>query len=65
LPLSVTVASGTSPDGRRVHVVHNWIWEPAELPAPTDLTDILDGSPIPDGTPVTLGAWDVRVLVEG
>ncbi|MEZ0091794.1 Beta-galactosidase C-terminal domain [Streptacidiphilus sp. EB129] len=48
-----------------MHVVHNWNWESAELPAPTDLTDVLDGRAIRDGTPVSFGAWDVRVLVEG
>jgi beta-galactosidase len=58
----VTVATGTAPDGRRVHVVHNWSWEPATAQAPVDLTDALDGSLLPAGTPVSLGAWDVRVL---
>ena len=28
LPEPVTVTTGTSLDGRRVHVVHNWSWEP-------------------------------------
>ncbi|MGW2610701.1 beta-galactosidase [Streptomyces mirabilis] len=62
LPDSVTVATGTAPDGRRVHVVHNWSWQPATAQAPVDLTDALDGSVVPAGTPVRLGAWDVRVL---
>jgi hypothetical protein len=29
LPDSVTVATGTAPDGRRVHVVHNWSASPS------------------------------------
>nr|WP_314220119.1 hypothetical protein [Streptomyces sp. DSM 40713] len=28
LPASVTATTGTSADGRRVHIVHNWSWEP-------------------------------------
>uniref|UniRef100_A0AAU2VFJ9 beta-galactosidase n=1 Tax=Streptomyces sp. NBC_00003 TaxID=2903608 RepID=A0AAU2VFJ9_9ACTN len=62
LPVSVTATTGTSPDGRRVHVVHNWSWQPAETQAPVALTDALDGTPVPAGGPVSLGAWDVRVF---
>ncbi|MGW7202687.1 hypothetical protein [Streptomyces sp. NPDC054837] len=29
---------------------------------PENVTDALDGSAVPAGTPVRLGAWDVRVL---
>ena len=43
LPASVTVTTGTSPDGRRVHVVHNWSWEPARVEAPVHLSDVLNG----------------------
>ncbi|MEU2773110.1 beta-galactosidase [Streptomyces sp. NPDC007162] len=63
LPPSVTAATATSPDGRRVHVVHNWSWDPATVRAPVALTDVLDGTAAPAGTPLRLGAWDVRVLV--
>ncbi|MDQ1050420.1 beta-galactosidase [Streptomyces sp. V4I2] len=63
LPASVTATTGTSPDGRRVHVVHNWSWEPASVPVPVDLSDALDGTSLPGGTALELGAWDVRVLV--
>ncbi|MFI5799940.1 beta-galactosidase [Streptomyces sp. NPDC051677] len=63
LPPSVTAATGTSPDGRRVHVVHNWNWDPAHVTAPTALTDVLDGTAVPAGTELRLGPWDVRVLV--
>ncbi|MEV0405372.1 beta-galactosidase [Actinoallomurus sp. NPDC050550] len=62
LPASVTATTGTSPDGRRVHIVHNWNWEPVRVNAPVDLTDVLDGGSIPAGTPLSLDAWDVRVL---
>ncbi|WP_411111692.1 beta-galactosidase [Streptomyces sp. c-19] len=63
LPASVTATTGTSPDGRRVHVVHNWSWEPTEVRAPVDLTDALDGTTVDVDGSVNLGAWDVRVFV--
>jgi beta-galactosidase len=63
LPESVTATTGTSPDGRRVHVIHNWSWNPVPITAPTALTDVLDGSSVPAGQELGLGAWDVRVLV--
>jgi len=63
LPTSVTVMTGTGTDGRRVHVVHNWSWQPVRAQAPTSLTDVLDGSWAPSGGAVRLGAWDVRVFV--
>jgi beta-galactosidase len=63
LPAAVTATTGTSPDGRRVHVVHNWSWEPARVEAPVELSDVLDGSSVPAGTALHFGAWDVRVFV--
>ncbi|MFD5161945.1 beta-galactosidase [Streptomyces hawaiiensis] len=63
LPASVTATTGTSPDGRRVHIVHNWSWEPARVQVPVDLSDVLTEAPVPAGTPLDLDPWDVRVLV--
>ncbi|WP_328500836.1 beta-galactosidase [Streptomyces sp. NBC_00457] len=63
LPSSVTATTGVSPDGRRVHVLHNWSWDPAHVTAPMALTDVLDGTAAPAGTALRLGAWDVRVFV--
>ncbi|MET9089596.1 beta-galactosidase [Streptomyces sp. NPDC004237] len=63
LPATVTATTGTAPDGRRVHIVHNWSWDPASVSAPTPLTDVLDGTPLAAGTALALGPWDVRVLV--
>ncbi|MEU0946816.1 beta-galactosidase [Streptomyces canus] len=63
LPDTVTATTGTAPDGRRVHIVHNWSWEPARVVAPVDLTDVLNDAPITAGAELELGAWDVRVLV--
>ncbi|MFK0110557.1 beta-galactosidase [Streptomyces sp. NPDC091217] len=63
LPVPVTATTGTSPDGRRVHIVHNWSWEPASVPVPAHLTDVLDGTSLAVGASLDLGPWDVRVLV--
>jgi beta-galactosidase len=62
LPASVTATTGTAPDGRRVHVVHNWSWEPARVTTPVPLSDVLNGGPA--ATALELGPWDVRVLVQ-
>jgi beta-galactosidase len=63
LPASVTASTGAAADGGRVHVVHNWSWEPASVQAPLALFDVLDGSAVPAGAELALGAWDVRVFV--
>ncbi len=62
LPASVTATTGTAPDGRRVHIVHNWSWQPTSVPAPVNLADALTGTPSA-GTVLNIGPWDVRVLV--
>ncbi|KJK42897.1 beta-galactosidase [Lentzea aerocolonigenes] len=63
LPPSVTASTGTSADGRRVHVLHNWSWEPVHANAPVELTDVLAGGSVPGGAELRLGAWGVRVFV--
>ncbi|MFJ4978172.1 beta-galactosidase [Streptomyces coeruleorubidus] len=63
LPETVTATTGTAPDGRRVHIVHNWSWEPASVPAPVELSDALDSASLPAGAALELGPWDVRVFV--
>ncbi|MFC9396975.1 hypothetical protein ACFTWS_27990 [Streptomyces sp. NPDC057027] len=63
VPATVTAPTGTAPDGRRVHVVHNWNRQPAGAPAPVDLVDALDGSTVHAGESVSLGGWGVRVFV--
>jgi beta-galactosidase len=63
LPETVTATTGTSPEGQRVHVIHNWSWEPTRVATPVELSDLLDGSSLPAGTALDLGAWDVRVFV--
>lgn len=63
LPVSVTATTGASPDGRRVHIVHNWSWEPTRVQSPADLSDVLGGDAVPAASELELGPWDVRVLV--
>jgi beta-galactosidase len=63
-PPSTTVHSATNAAGERIHVVHNWAWEPATLDLPSPMLDVLaDGSVEPLDV-VQLGPWDVRVLRE-
>jgi Beta-galactosidase trimerisation domain len=64
LPESVTASSGVGRAGRRVHFVHNWSWTPAEATAPCALRDALADESFRQGDPVSLGAWDVRVMFE-
>ncbi|MCL3860837.1 beta-galactosidase [Actinotalea sp. K2] len=64
-PGSVTVSSATSAQGRRVRVVHNWSWDPATVVVPCTVRDALSADVVVEGGhEVTLGPWDVRVLVE-
>jgi len=62
---SVTSSGARLRDGRRLHVVANWSWEPRSLAVPTEVTDALSDERIATGTPLALGPWDVRVLVDG
>ena len=63
LPASVTVSSATTSEGGRLHVVHNWSWDPHRVDLPTSMRDVLaaDGRQI---THLEVGPWDVRVLLE-
>ena len=63
LPETVTATTATAADGRTVHVVHNWSWNPTRLTAPHPLHDVLNGGHTAAGAPLRLGPWDVRVLV--
>jgi beta-galactosidase len=61
LPESVTVSSATNRDGQRIHVVHNWSWQPATVSLPQPMADALDTAATPVEE-ISLGAWDVQVL---
>jgi len=62
--LSVTHSSATSAEGTRVRFLHNWAWEPVDIVLPVATRDVLSGDTIARGQAVTLGPWDVRVLIE-
>ncbi|MHB9857071.1 beta-galactosidase [Streptomyces sp. YIM S03343] len=65
LPQSVTATTGTSADGRRVHMIHNWSWASVTVTPPEELTDVLSGDSVAAGAALDLGAWDVRVFTTG
>ena len=61
---SQTVSSSTNSAGERVHVLHNWSWDPSSYPLPSAVRDAVSGEQLSAGDAVELGAWDVKVLVE-
>lgn len=63
LPVSVTVSSATNREGRRIHVVHNWGWDPVAVTLPQAMSDLV-GEESPSVEALNLGPWDVRVLGE-
>jgi beta-galactosidase len=63
-PKTVTVTGARNPEGERLRFVSNWSWEPARVPVPVTVSDMLSGERIPAGVELDLTAWDVRVLVE-
>ena len=64
LPASVTATGAASRDGRRIRFVHNWSWTPVSIELPGTSRDLLEGTDLPAGEKLNLGAWDVRVLLE-
>lgn len=64
LPADVRVTSMRTREGKRVWFVHHWGWGTAEVTAPGEFIDLLDGAGRATGSRVSLGPWDVRVLRE-
>jgi beta-galactosidase len=62
---SQTVTRAHSRDGRQLRFVHNWSWTPSEFVLPAAVTDVRGDEKFEAGDVLQLGAWDVRVLVEG
>ncbi len=60
---AVSVSTSTSDSGNRLHIVHNWGWEPAVARPATPVKDLLSGSTSAAGAPVDLGPWDVRIFM--
>jgi beta-galactosidase len=63
-PASVGVTSARNAAGDRLHFVFNWSHDEVTMAAPGPLTDLVDGTPLVGGDALSLGPWDVRVLVE-
>jgi beta-galactosidase len=61
---TVTSTGATSRDGRRLRFLHNWSWQPVVYCLPRRVRDVLGDGEFSQGDELTLGAWDVRVLVE-
>lgn len=61
---SQTVTGARSRDGGQLRFVHNWSWAPSEFVLPAGARDVLGDDKFEAGDILTLGAWDVRVLVE-
>ena len=62
LPDTVRVTTSTSPDGDRIHYLHNWSWDDAAAQAPCAVTDLLDERSYDGGETIHLGPWDVRIV---
>ena len=62
---SITVSTSTDATGARLHVLHNWSWADASATGAAPVTDLLTGESCGPGEPITLGAWDVRILRNG
>ncbi len=61
---SVTLYSATSGAGRRLRFLHNWSWEPAVVAVPVTVRDALADEVVERDHEVSLGPWDVRILIE-
>ncbi|MGW0947791.1 beta-galactosidase [Streptomyces sp. NPDC002623] len=61
---SVTCTSAATADGAVLRFVHNWAWEPVDYRLPGDVRDLFTGADLAAGSALTLGPWDVRILVE-
>ena len=60
---SVTVSTSSEFNGAgRLHVLHNWSWDEATARPSAPVTDMLSGCQYSPAEPITLGAWDVRLL---
>jgi beta-galactosidase len=44
--------------------VHNWSWEPTGFAVPARVRRLGSDTPIEPGGPLSLGPWDVQILVD-
>jgi beta-galactosidase len=62
---SVVVNRATTAEGRQVNFVFNWGWQPAHVTVSQPQVDVETGEALAAGTSFELGAWGVRVLLQG
>ncbi|MBT0773190.1 beta-galactosidase [Kineosporia sp. J2-2] len=60
---SVRVHSAVNGRGERLWVVQNWSWESASVVVPLAAENLHTGDRVTEGDTLTLGPWDVVVLV--
>jgi beta-galactosidase len=63
-PPSVTCTSAQNRNGQLLRFIHNWSGEEASLPIPVPVKDVLSDIRLAAGDRLTLGPWDVKVLLE-
>jgi beta-galactosidase len=63
-PPSVTLTTATNAAAQRLRFVANWSWDPVTLTVPASLRCVTSGERLRPGDRITLGAWDVRVLID-
>jgi beta-galactosidase len=61
---SVTSTSAWARSGQRLRFLHNWSWRTVSVPVPSAVRDVLTGAQLAERDEISLGPWDVRVLVE-
>ena len=64
LPAPVTSTSARNRHSQRLRFLHNWSWEDVGLHVPVPVTDVLDGGELAAADRLTLGPWDVKILLE-
>ena len=62
LPEAVAVTGAARTDGGHLSFVANWSAEAATVPLPAPARDLLTGDRLATDQPITLRAWDIRVL---
>jgi beta-galactosidase len=51
-------------DGRTLHLIHNWSWQPSRYVLPASVTALGADTALSSDQPIELGAWDVQILLE-
>ena len=49
-------------DGRVLHLIHNWSWQPSRYVLPASVTPLGVDTSLSLDEPIELAAWDVRIL---